>query len=84
MKPLNENRNDWDEHLSIVIFSYTIVFKVGIGHISFSLVYILHPLLPTQYLLPSKPRQTYDPKHVRVLISYLSKLEKLQENQLVS
>ncbi len=35
-------------------------------------------------MLPFKPRQTYDPNHVRVLASRLLKLEKLQENQLVT
>ncbi len=84
MKLVNENQNNQDEHLSIVLFSYIIAFLVGTGHTPFQLVYRLHRLLPTEYLLPSKPGQTYDPKHVRILISCMSKLEKLQENRLIS
>jgi hypothetical protein len=81
---VNENQNDWDENLSIVLFSYKYIFKVGTGHTPFLLVYRLHPLLLIEYLLPSKPSQNHDPKPIKVLISQLSKLEKLQENQLVS
>ncbi len=79
-KLMNENWNDWDEHLSTILFFYRIAFKVGTNHLPFQLVYRLHPLLPTEYLLPSKPGQTYDLKLVRVLTSCMSKLEKLQEN----
>jgi hypothetical protein len=83
-KLVNENQNDWDEHPSIVLFSYRIVFKVGTNHTPIQLVYRLHPLVLREYLLPSKPSQNYDPKPIKVLISHLSKLEKFQENQLVS
>jgi hypothetical protein len=67
-----ENQNGWNEHMSIVLFSYKIAFKLGIGHIPFQLVYGLHLLLPMEYLLPSKPRQNPDPTLVKVLISQLS------------
>jgi hypothetical protein len=50
----------------------------------FQLVYGLHTLLPTKYLLPSKLGENKDPQHVRVLISQLSKLEKLKENKLIA
>ncbi len=40
--------------MSTILFSYKTTFKVGIGHIFFQLVYGLHMLLPTKYLLPSK------------------------------
>ncbi len=74
---MNENQNDWDEHLSTILFSYKTVFKVGIGHTPFQLVYGFHPLLPMEYLLPSKPSQNHDPTPIKVLTSRLSKLEKL-------
>ncbi len=61
---VNENRNDWDEHLSTILFSYQIAYKVGISHNPFQLVYGLHPLLPTKYLLPSKPGENKNPQHV--------------------
>jgi hypothetical protein len=70
--------------MSTILFSYRTSFKVGIGHTPFQLVYELHPLLPTEYLLPSKPRQNHDPRHVRILISKLSKLKKLEENRLIA
>jgi hypothetical protein len=63
--------------MSIVLFSYQTTYKVGIGHTPFQLVYGLHPLLPTKYMLPSKLSEHIDLKLVRVLISRLSKLEKL-------
>ncbi len=74
---MNENQNDWDEHMSIVLFSYITAFKVGIGHTLFQLVYILHSLLPIKHLLPSKLGKTYDPKPIRVLTSCLLELKKL-------
>jgi hypothetical protein len=81
---VNENKINWDEHLSTMLFSYRLVFEVGIGHTPFRLIYGLHLLLPTEYLLPSKLSQSLDPTHVRVLISWLSELEKLQEDMLVT
>ncbi len=84
IKLINENRNDLDQHLSIVLFSYRIAYKVGTSHTPFQLVYGLHPLLPTKYMLPFKPGETKDPQLVRVLISQLFKLEKLQANRLIT
>lgn len=46
-KLVNENQNDWDEHLSTVLFSHRIVLKVGTGYTSFQLVYGLYSLLLT-------------------------------------
>jgi hypothetical protein len=31
-KLVSENRTDWDEHLSIVLFSYKIAYKIAIGY----------------------------------------------------
>ncbi len=62
-KPVNENWNDWDEHLSTILFSYRGAFKVGTSHTPFQLIYGLHPLLL------SKLRHNYDPTHVKVLTS---------------
>jgi hypothetical protein len=76
-KLVNENRNDWDENLSIVLFSYQIAYKVGTCHTPFQLVYGLHPLLPTKYLLPSRIGENWNPQPVRVLTSRLFELEKL-------
>jgi hypothetical protein len=53
-KLIDENRNDYDEHLSTILFSYRTTYNVGHGHTPFQLVYGLHLLLPIEYLLPSK------------------------------
>ncbi len=81
---MNENRNDWDDHMSILLFLYIYTFKVGTSHNPFQLIYGLHLLLLAEYLLSFKSGQNYDPMLVRVLTSRLSKLEKLQENLLVT
>ncbi len=81
---MDENWYDWDEHMSTILFSYRTSFKVGTSYIPFQLVYELHPLLPIEYLLPSKPRQNHDPTHVRIITNKLSKLKKLEKNQLIT
>jgi hypothetical protein len=83
-KLVNENQNNWDEHLSTILFSYWISFKVGIVHIPFQLVYGLYPLLHTKYMLPSKPSPIYDPNPMKILTNHLLELEKLHENRLVA
>jgi hypothetical protein len=55
--------------MSIVLFSYQTIYKVGTSHTPFQLVYGLHPLLLTKYLLPSRPSENKDPYPIRVLIS---------------
>jgi hypothetical protein len=50
-KLVNENHMDWDEHLHTILFTYMITLRVGIGHTPFQLVYGLHALMPTKYLL---------------------------------
>jgi hypothetical protein len=81
---VNENKNDWDEHLSIVLFSYQTAYKVGIDHTPFQLVYGLHPLLLTKYLSPPKPIENRDPHPIKVLISQLFELKKLHKNKLIT
>jgi hypothetical protein len=43
----------------------------------FQLVHGLHPLLPTKYMLPSRPSDNKDQQPIRVLTSRLFQLEKL-------
>jgi hypothetical protein len=69
--------------MSTILFSYQITYKIGSNHTPFRLVYGLHPLLPTKYLLPFRLGENRDPQLVRVLISQLSELEKLQKNRLI-
>jgi hypothetical protein len=58
--------------MSTILFSYRTTLKVGTGHIPFQLIYILHSLLPMEYLLPSKLLHIHDPTHVGILINQLS------------
>jgi hypothetical protein len=51
-KLINENRTNWDEHLSTVLFSYTIVDKVTTRYTPYQLVYWLHPFMPIEYIVP--------------------------------
>jgi hypothetical protein len=50
-KLVNEKIIDWDEHLSIILFSYRIVYKVAIGYTPYWLVYGLHPLTTIEYVM---------------------------------
>ncbi len=70
--------------MSIVLFSYRTTCKVGTGHTPLHLVYELYPLLPIEYMLPSKPNDNRDPQLIRVLISQLYELKKLQKNKLIA
>jgi hypothetical protein len=47
IKLINEKIIDWDEHLSIVLFSHRTAYKVATNSTPYQLVYGLHPLLPT-------------------------------------
>ncbi len=51
-KLVNENRINWDEHLSIMLFSYRIAYKVATRYTPYQLMYGLHPLMPTKYIVP--------------------------------
>jgi hypothetical protein len=46
-----KKKTDWDEHLSIVLFSYKIVYKVATCYTPYKLVYGLHLLMPIEYIL---------------------------------
>jgi hypothetical protein len=51
-KLVSENITDWDEYLSIVLFSYIIAYKVIARYIPYHLVCGLHPLMPIKYKVP--------------------------------
>jgi hypothetical protein len=44
----------------------------------------LHPLLPTEYLLPSKLSENKNPQPIKILTNQLSKIKKLHENRLIA
>ncbi len=50
-KLVSENRTNWDENMSTMLFSYKITYKVATKYIPYQLVYGLHPLMPTKYIV---------------------------------
>ncbi len=50
-KLISENRTKWDEHLSTTLFSYKTAYKVATWYTPYQLVYGLHPLMPTNYIV---------------------------------
>jgi hypothetical protein len=73
----NENRTEWDEHLSIVLFSYKITYKVTKCYTPYQLVYRLHPLMPIEYIVPLASGNERENTSMKVLISKIRELEKL-------
>ncbi len=53
-----------------------------IGYTPYQLVYGLHPLMPTKYVLPTINGDHKDVEPTRVLTTRIIKLEKLHENKL--
>ncbi len=50
-KLVNENKTNWDEHLPTVLFFYKTKYKVATWYTPYQLVYGLHPLMPTKYIM---------------------------------
>jgi len=78
-KLVSENKTDWYEHLSIVLFSYNIAYKVITWYTPYQLVYGLHPLMPIEYIVPIVSGNEKESTPMKVLLSRIPKLEKLQE-----
>jgi hypothetical protein len=74
-----ENRTDWDEHLSTMLFSYKIAYKIATRYTPYQLVYGLHPLMPIEYIVLIAGGNERDGTLVRTLISIIIEFEKLQE-----
>jgi hypothetical protein len=77
-----ENKINWDEHLSIMLFSYKIVYKVMTRYTPYQLVYGLHPLMPIKYIVPVDGGNEKDSTLVKVLTNIIIELEKLQETRM--
>jgi hypothetical protein len=67
--------NDYDEHLSTILFLYHITFKVATGYTPN--LNGLHPLMPIKYILPSLSGEPWDTNLIRMLMNHLYDLEKL-------
>jgi hypothetical protein len=78
IKLVNKNKIDWDEHLLIVFFSYIITYKIGKRYTSYHLVYGLHPLMLTKYILLVINSDHRKGNRVRFLTNRVLKLKKLQ------
>jgi hypothetical protein len=74
-KLVSENKTDWDEHLSTLLFSY----KIAIGYTPYQLMYGLHPLMPIKYIVPVVGGNEKDNTPTKVLTNKTIKLKKLQE-----
>ncbi len=46
-----DNITYWDEQMSTMLFSYRCTYKVAIGYTPYQLMYELHPLMPTKYIV---------------------------------
>jgi hypothetical protein len=78
-KLVNENRMNWDEHLSTMLFSYRTTNKVTIGYTPYQLMYGLHPLMPIEYIVPITSGNERNSILVKILTSRITELERLQE-----
>ncbi len=76
-KLVSGNRINWDEHLSTMLFSYKIAYKIVIGYTPYQLVYGLHPLMPIEYIVPIANGNQKNNTSVGVLTNRVSKLERL-------
>jgi len=78
-KLVNENKTDWDEHLFKMLFSYRSTYKVATWYTPYQLGYGLHPLMPIKYIILVAGGDERDNTLMKVLISRIIELEKLQE-----
>jgi hypothetical protein len=76
-KLVNENKTNWDEHLSTMLFSYTFAYKVITRYTPYQLMYGLHPLMPTKYIVLVVSGNGSDSIPMKVLINRITKLEKM-------
>jgi hypothetical protein len=76
-KLINKNKTYWDEHLFTMLFSYIITYKIATRYTPYQLVYGLHPLTSTKYIVPIVGGNEKGSTPVRVLISRVIKLEKM-------
>jgi hypothetical protein len=60
-----------------MLFSYGTTYKVTTRYTSYQLMYRLHPLMPTKYIVPIVGGNEKDNTSVRVLTSRIIELEKL-------
>jgi hypothetical protein len=62
-----------------MLFSYKTTYKIATWYTPYQLMYGLHPLMPIQYIVLIDGGDERDNILVRILISRIIELEKLQE-----
>jgi hypothetical protein len=65
-----------------MLFSYKIAYIVVTEYTPYQLVYGLHPLMPTEYIVPTIGGDERDNTLMRVLTNRIIELEKLQETRM--
>jgi hypothetical protein len=78
-KLVSENRTYWDEHLFTMLFSYKTAYKVVTWYTPYQLVYGLHPLMPTKYIVPVVGGNERDNTSMRISTNKIIELKKLQQ-----
>jgi hypothetical protein len=78
-KLVNENKTYWDEHLSIVLFSYITTYKIVRRYTLNQLMYGLHPLMFIYYIIPIASGNERKSIIMRILTRRIIELKKLQE-----
>jgi hypothetical protein len=68
--------------MSIVLFSYKTTCKVTIRYTPYQLVYGLHPLMPTKYVILVASGNQRDNTLMRILTNRILESEKLQETRM--
>jgi hypothetical protein len=63
--------------MPIMSFSYKTTYKIGTWYTPYWLVYGLHPLMPTEYIVIIVGGNERDNTLVKVLTNRITKLEKL-------
>ncbi len=65
--------------MSTMLFSYRTTYRVATRYTTYQLVYGLHPLMPTKYIMVIVGGNERDGTSMRILTSIIIELEKLQE-----
>ncbi len=65
-----------------MLFSYKTTYKVATWYTPYQLVYGLHPLMPTKYIVPIVNGNERDNIQMKVLTSKIIELKKLQETKM--
>jgi hypothetical protein len=74
-KLVSENKTNWVEHLSIVLFLYRTAYKIAIGYTPYQLMYGLHSLMPIEYIIVIVGGNERKNTLVKILTTKIIKLE---------